>query len=398
MKKIKICLMWHNLNSANFGVGALAIAHLDMVVSAAKSNGLNVSVHTIGTAGVSELLIKRDLEKRLGVEISHVEFGLRTIAKKIISLRWGTINFIKNCNYDYVFDIGEGDSFSDIYGLKRFLLFSLSKWYAIREGVPLVIAPQTIGPFKYWFTSHMATYLMKKAVSVYVRDHKSSEYLDSMGVKHREVSDVAFLLPYDEMPKLGDSVGINVSALLWYGGYTKKNQFNLKVDYAKLVKELIEQFILRGKTVYLISHVITDQYQVEDDYRVSLLLKKKQFDENNKVIVAPKFKSPIEAKAYMSQMEFFIGSRMHATIGALSSGVPTVPLAYSRKFTGVFGSINYPYTIDVFGRGNDQLVVEQVFDYYDNRYDEIKRAGEQSIKVAKEKLSSYLDFLTEQLK
>jgi hypothetical protein len=35
----------------------------------------------------------------------------------------------------------------------------------------------------------------------------------------------------------------------------------------------------------------------------------------------------------------FIGSRMHACIAALSQGVPTVGLAYSDKFRGVFESL-----------------------------------------------------------
>jgi polysaccharide pyruvyl transferase WcaK-like protein len=34
--------------------------------------------------------------------------------------------------------------------------------------------------------------------------------------------------------------------------------------------------------------------------------------------------------------DFFVGSRMHACIAALSQGIPTVGVAYSRKFAGVF--------------------------------------------------------------
>lgn len=397
-KQLKICFMWHNLNSANYGVGALAIAHLDMVVNAAKANGISICVETVGTSGISNLSIKNDLEKRLGIKISHIGFGLRDIVRKLVSFRWGSINIFKNNHYDYVFDIGEGDSFTDIYGLKRFFVFSLSKWFAIISGVPLVISPQTIGPFRYGFTSLIAGYLMKKSVAVYVRDHKSSDYLDTMEIKHKEVSDVAFLLPFDSMPKLDNSVGINVSALLWHGGYSKSNQFNLNVDYRKLIVELINQFISRDKKVYLISHVITDEDEVEDDYRVSILLKREYFGEDDKVIVAPEFKSPIDAKSYISQMQFFIGSRMHATIGALSSGVPTIPIAYSRKFSGVFGSINYKYTIDAYGNNSNQSVIQKIFDNYDNRYDEMEKQGKQSIKTAKEKLNTYSDYLRDLLK
>ena len=37
--------------------------------------------------------------------------------------------------------------------------------------------------------------------------------------------------------------------------------------------------------------------------------------------------------------DFFIGSRMHACIAALSQSVPAVGIAYSKKFHGVFESV-----------------------------------------------------------
>ena len=46
-----------------------------------------------------------------------------------------------------------------------------------------------------------------------------------------------------------------------------------------------------------------------------------------------------EMKYLIGQCDFFIGSRMHACIAALSQGVPAVGLAYSRKFMGVLRSI-----------------------------------------------------------
>ena len=44
-------------------------------------------------------------------------------------------------------------------------------------------------------------------------------------------------------------------------------------------------------------------------------------------------------KAVIGQCDFFIGSRMHACIAALSQGVPCVGVAYSMKFAGVFDTV-----------------------------------------------------------
>src|SRR4029077_19228735 len=54
----------------------------------------------------------------------------------------------------------------------------------------------------------------------------------------------------------GPLVGLNISGLLLMGGYTRDNMFGLKVDYARLVRAIIEYFIREhGARVVLVPHV-----------------------------------------------------------------------------------------------------------------------------------------------
>ena len=46
-----------------------------------------------------------------------------------------------------------------------------------------------------------------------------------------------------------------------------------------------------------------------------------------------------ELKYVIGRTDFFIGSRLHACIAALSQGIPTIGIAYSQKFVDVFGSL-----------------------------------------------------------
>lgn len=46
-----------------------------------------------------------------------------------------------------------------------------------------------------------------------------------------------------------------------------------------------------------------------------------------------------EMKALIGRCDFFMGSRMHACIAAISQCVPALGFAYSRKFRGMFASI-----------------------------------------------------------
>ena len=52
-----------------------------------------------------------------------------------------------------------------------------------------------------------------------------------------------------------------------------------------------------------------------------------------------------EIKYIIGRCDFFIGSRMHACIGALSQSIPAIGISYSRKFFGVFESIGVGYLI-----------------------------------------------------
>jgi len=47
-----------------------------------------------------------------------------------------------------------------------------------------------------------------------------------------------------------------------------------------------------------------------------------------------------QVKSVIGLCDGFVGSRMHACIGALSQGIPCVGVAYSMKFSGVFDSVD----------------------------------------------------------
>jgi len=80
----------------------------------------------------------------------------------------------------------------------------------------------------------------------------------------------------------------------------------------------------------------------------------------------PHFTDPVVAKSFISGCDVLVGSRMHACIAASSSGVATIPVAYSRKFAGLFESIGYRHTIDAREVETDSAV-EGVLSLYEER-------------------------------
>lgn len=83
---------------------------------------------------------------------------------------------------------------------------------------------------------------------------------------------------------------------------------------------------------------------------------------------------------------------MHATIGAFSSGVITIPFSYSVKFEGLYGELNYPYCIHGKEYSTEEAV-EKTIEYIEN-YQLLKNDQKKSIEQAKAKLELFkLDIL-----
>ena len=358
-RKLRVCLLWHNLESNNFGVSALSISHISMLMEAAELVGIDLEVDTMGSAANSTSKVRLELEKQHGLRLRHINFSIRKLLRDAIKSKvsWLRLAYA----YDLVLDLGEGDSFSDIYGWKRFSAHLLSKFICLIGMTPLIISPQTIGPFKSPLARAFASVVLKRAHLVYARDQSSARFAQELGADVQATADVAFSLPYEASSNSISSsdklAGVNVSGLLLNGGYTGSNQFGLECDYESFCKNLVEGLLKRGFIVHLISHVICRDEKVEDDLRACKYIKS-LFEDDVRVVVAPEFDTAITAKSYISGMNLFFGSRMHATIASLSSGVPTIPIAYSRKFAGVFGILGYDHTLDARKMTDEQLVAK----------------------------------------
>jgi colanic acid/amylovoran biosynthesis protein len=354
---ITVGLLWHSLSSGNLGVGALTESNIAIIRDAAEAIDQKVHFIILGTGA-------KPAQPTLVDELTASGHAIEVQQARI--LRAGFRNQIRRC--DLVVDIGEGDSFADIYGFKRFFYYWLSKNIVCSLGKPLILAPQTIGPFNGPFARALAKQVLRRCKVIYARDHLSAKYLESLRITGNchEAIDVAFKLPYQVRPRESNRktrVGINVSALLFNGGYTGTNQFGLSVDYPATVRRMIDVFVADPTVeLHLVPHVIVPESPAENDWAIA----QKLAIESPNVVVAPRFSQPSDAKTYIAGMDYFVGARMHACIAAFSAGVPVIPMAYSRKFIGLFGSLDYPYCADCTIDTIDQ-VLEKVAIGFANR-------------------------------
>ncbi|MDP3455943.1 polysaccharide pyruvyl transferase family protein [Methyloversatilis sp.] len=342
---VTVGLLWHSLSSDNLGVGALTESQINICQAAALKAGVAVRFIVLGTAGGRWY-------PPIGVD---VVYGGRPSFRQWLLGKSDFSRSLDKC--DLILDIGEGDSFTDIYGIKRFTFLLISKLLVLAKRKPLILSPQTIGPFNSMPCRYAAAWVMRRADKVYARDSMSRRYLSSMGLDENaaEAIDVAFRLRFDKPDKRSEGklqIGMNVSGLLFSGGYSGGNQFRLATDYPKLVRQLLARWSDNAELdVWLVPHVLPNNLPNDDD-RVAIRTLATEFPG---VRVAPDFSSPSEAKSFIASMDFFTGARMHACIAAFSSGVPVIPVAYSRKFNGLFSSLGYSYVADAVAHSTDVI-------------------------------------------
>ncbi len=334
-KTLTIGLLWHSGNSDNLGVGALAASQIAIIDALAERVGCSVRYLLLGWKDPRPSYIAhKQVESQ----------GLRT--RDLVNPFGGLLRQVRRC--DAILDISAGDSFADIYGAKRCAKILASKLVVLASSRSLVLSPQTLGPFERGWVRKTALFILNRASLVCTRDELSRDFVQNLGYRGVVVrsTDVALRLPYSPRPRTDGAIkiGVNLSGLLFNGGYSGRNMFSLASDFASFGRALLAALAaVPNAEVHLVSHVISDTQAVEDDYRLAERLAGEFPD----TVLAPKFGSPSDAKSYISGLDFFCGSRMHACIAAFSSGVPVVPLAYSRKFIGLFGALGYDQVVDL---------------------------------------------------
>lgn len=383
---IHIGLLWHSLLSENLGVGALTIANAYLIAAAVGRVGYRPVFHIIGVRGT------HDYTAVLPFENSFVNVGYKAMVNPLSGLH----RHLRRC--DIVFDIGAGDSFSDIYRWSRLNLILASKVAVRIARAPLIFSPQTIGPFFSKPARIAAKGVLALADAIFARDETSLALLKTMGFgdKASLATDVAFALPFTApADKAGRDllngpikVGVNVSALLYRRELSRGDRIALALDYPALIDAILQRLSDDPRIeLHIVPHVVNSAMDHENDSAVSEMLKTRFAT----ATIAPPFGDPLQAKNYIAGLDLLIGSRLHATIAAISSGTAAFPLGYSRKFNGLFGSLGYELAADL-TQDSQQTVLARLNDVLGNLAS-VRQAALAANAKAQQRLALYSEFL-----
>ncbi|MDM7855580.1 polysaccharide pyruvyl transferase family protein [Cellulomonas alba] len=317
---MRVLVLWADDHSSNLGVRALAQ----------------------GTHALVEQAFP-------GAEVAHLQYGKGPApmpvgdTRRLLRARFGRSAMREWLGgFDLAVDTRAGDSFADVYGLGRLTNQSTLAELTVSAGTPVVLGPQTIGPFATRRGRALARRSLRRASVVMARDSVSAGCARDLG---RPVdvlaTDVVFALPVPAVARTRDVV-LNVSGLLW-----QPNPHVDHVAYRETVEELCRELLASGRRVALLAHVLEGVGR-DDDVPAVREVARLVGEDAVEVVVPTSLEDVREVTA---SARLVVGSRMHACLNALSTGTPAVPLAYSRKFEPLLRDLGWRHVVDLRSSG-----------------------------------------------
>ena len=231
-----------------------------------------------------------------------------------------------------------GDGFSDIYG-DGVCISRMNQTFALwKRNIPLIMLPQTVGPFKKKENYDLAVKIMRYAKEIYVRDAKFIPEFERLGLKYTQTKDISsFMIPESWDIEIKEkAVGLNVSGLAYSNTFNGlEGQFDV---YPKLIEKIINHFRNKGCAIYLIPHSYGYNKPIADDDMIACRQAYSHLSDKSNVVLIDKDLTAPQIKYIISKMTFFMGARMHANFAAIYTGVPVFGMAYSYKFEGAFNA------------------------------------------------------------
>ncbi len=235
----------------------------------------------------------------------------------------------------YIIDTS-GDMLTEDYGVHVAFSHLVPLFYCILLKKKFLILAQSIGPFK--IIGFIFDKVLSNAKIITTRDNITFEYLSKRGLTNLvNVADLGFLLP----PKKFVSQDLNLfrenskktvigicPSALFYEKFAKTVP-QIKIENFCLVLDRIAREYDVGYII--LPHVMTPNGKMDD----SIFSDQLMANLNAECIVAESGLSPSEIKYVIATLDGMVSFRMHGSIAALDSFVPTISISYSHKTYGL---------------------------------------------------------------
>jgi len=255
--------------------------------------------------------------------------------------------------------IDRGDLFIDMSGISFSDGRILELGYNVACILPAIILrkpvikySQALGPFETYLNRIFAMTLLPKLRIIAARGNSTHEFLNKLGLQNVILcADAAFSLPEvdaeDDIRKkiTTDSFGnreiVGISASSVVNAYCEKKG----IDYCKIMARFSDVIInTENYAVRLIAHAVRDDKKGGRTNDIDTC--KKIYDLMEKIdycqLIIDDY-SPSELRSIIGESSYFIASRFHSMVFALSKNIPVIVTAWSHKYQEVLAMFDLEY-------------------------------------------------------
>ena len=234
-------------------------------------------------------------------------------------------NFLKFFNPILESDVlisGGGSLLQDVTSLKSLIYYLAVIVTALVFNKKVIIFAQGFTPFRTKIGKFFTRFILKYCDKIYVRDAKSQEILNEMGISSQHVSDPVYAIPVLK-PEKQEGIGVQLR-----GFHTLTEEFlkNLARDIATCFPN--EKINL---------------YSLQDALDLPVIEKfAGMLNENGCESEIYKNLTVEQAMEEISKLEYLIGMRFHSALVAAKAGVKVLGINYDIKVENLAKSIGFP--------------------------------------------------------
>lgn len=307
------------------------------------NKGMDLIQVAIGNHMRNHPKVKLSVPGRFGSFDERAQYGLRYLVPPLrtgraslgVQLLPGPLRqafgVVLESELDAMID-ASGFAFGDQHPVERTLRFAedVERWR--KQGMPVVVLPQALGPFEKPGMKEAFARVLKAANLVYAREKISLEYARQT---YPEATSLRLVPDFTNLvkPLAPEEVGsINRACIVPNQRMIEKAESQAEIDaYLPFLETAVQAVEEHDVKPVLLVHGLDDRPLVEAVQR-----------RLGRTFPVIEERDPVGIKAELGRSRLVIASRFHALASALSQGVPSIGTSWSHKYEMLFDDYGCP--------------------------------------------------------
>lgn len=209
---------------------------------------------------------------------------------------------------------------------------------------PVILMGTSVEPMGRGLIRRKTEKALRRVTHVFAREEITCKYLETFLAREKVTlaPDMAFILG-EKKPRIKLDSGFKAECrqicgitLRDWNFPRSDNPTQAREQYIGAIINMMDELTDRGIGFVFVPQVMV---QYADDAEVAKEVRAKLKNPKMFEIVEADL-SPEEIKGLIAEFDFFVGTRMHSNIFAMSVGVPTVAIAYEKKTNGIMEMVD----------------------------------------------------------